>query len=359
MKKLNVAIIGQGRSGKNIHGKFLLSELNERFNVKFVVEKDAKCRELASARYEGVTVFSDYTELFAHRDEIDMVVNASYSYMHFPVTRDLLEHKFNVLVEKPFAKTRYECDVLIKTAKDNGVVLGVFQNTFKAPFYEAALKVAKSGKLGKIEQVSVRYNNFARRWDWQTLQKTVGGNAYNTGPHPIGIALGFLDFHPETKLVFSKLDNTCMFSGDADNYAKLILTAPDHPVVDVEISSTDAFGDYNIKLQGEKGTYKAGNYDYKIKYVVDGENPERPLIEQSLHGDDYEPVYCGEKLVAHEEEGKYVGDAFDVGAKAVYEGMYDAIVFGKPLEVSPEKAAMIVSVIEEAHAANPLKVRFL
>ena len=38
MKKLNVAIIGQGRSGRDIHGAFFKSEFNEKFNVIAVVE---------------------------------------------------------------------------------------------------------------------------------------------------------------------------------------------------------------------------------------------------------------------------------------------------------------------------------
>ena len=33
MKKLNVAIIGQGRSGRDIHGAFFKSEYNEKYNV--------------------------------------------------------------------------------------------------------------------------------------------------------------------------------------------------------------------------------------------------------------------------------------------------------------------------------------
>ena len=38
MKKLNVAIIGQGRSGKNIHGKYFRGETNLYYNVKYVDE---------------------------------------------------------------------------------------------------------------------------------------------------------------------------------------------------------------------------------------------------------------------------------------------------------------------------------
>ena len=40
MKKLNIALIGQGRSGRDIHGVYFKSEKNIYFNVVAVVERD-------------------------------------------------------------------------------------------------------------------------------------------------------------------------------------------------------------------------------------------------------------------------------------------------------------------------------
>ena len=115
MKKMKVAIIGQGRSGRDIHGKFFRSKDNDFCEVVCVVEADEFRREKVKREY-GCDTVSDYTELFA-RDDIDVVVNASYSQMHYGITKDLLKHGFNVLSEKPFARTYYECMDLILTAK--------------------------------------------------------------------------------------------------------------------------------------------------------------------------------------------------------------------------------------------------
>ena len=161
MKKLNVAIIGQGRSGKNIHGKYFRSESNVYFNVKYVVDADEFRRGVAEEIYPGCKTFADYTELF-NIDDIDLVVNSTYSEMHYPITKDLLLHGFNVLVEKPFGRTRYECDELIKIAKDKNLTLAVFQQTFLAPFYPFAYELAKSGKLGEIKQISIRASSKLR-----------------------------------------------------------------------------------------------------------------------------------------------------------------------------------------------------
>ena len=103
MRKLKLAIIGQGRSGRNIHGRFYKSEKNDIFDVAAVVEADALRRERALEEYPGCEVFATYQELFGRKD-LDLVVNASYSQMHYETTKDLLKHGFNVLVEKPFAR---------------------------------------------------------------------------------------------------------------------------------------------------------------------------------------------------------------------------------------------------------------
>lgn len=356
MKKLNLAIIGQGRSGKDIHGCHYLSANNPYFDVKYVVEEDADRRGISLERYPGCTVFENYKELFGC-EGIDLVVNASYSEMHYPITKELLEHGFNVLVEKPFGSTRYQCEELIKLAKDKGVTLAVFQQTFLSPMYIFAKELADSGKLGEIKQVSVYYNGFARRWDWQTLQRKCAGSAYNTGPHPIGIAMGLMDFDPNIRVAYSKLD-TALTSGDADDIVKIILDAPGKPVADIEINSTDCYTPWNIKMQGTLGCMKCNTAGYEMSYIIPGENPEQPLQEHFLQDEDHNPLYCVEELIKHTEEGKFVGTAFDVGTASLYEQLYYAITEGRAMTVTPEMAARIVGVIETAHAQNPLPVKF-
>ena len=357
MKKLNIAIIGQGRSGRNIHGKFLLTEANTLYNVKYVVDADAFRREAAERDFVGCKTFATYQELFNIKD-IDLVVNSTYSQMHYPITLDLLEHGFNVLVEKPFGQTKLECQRLIKTAKEKGVVLAVFQQSFLAPYYVFAKELADSGKLGEIKEVTLRFCGFARRWDWQTLLKNCAGGLYNTGPHPIGMALGFLDFDKDYRIAYSKLDRG-LTSGDGDDFAKVILTAPGKPVVDVEVSSIDAYSPFNIKIQGSRGTFKCTTQKYEMTYIVDGENPEKPVIETFLKDAEGKPIYCSEDLKKHVEEGEFGGTAFDTGTAKLYEQLYYKITEGRDMTVTPEMAMEVIKVIAEVHAENPLELKFL
>ena len=76
MKKLNVAIIGQGRSGKNIHGAFLHKEENVWFDVKYIVDESEKRREIAKTEWPNATILASHTELYGKKD-IDLVVNST------------------------------------------------------------------------------------------------------------------------------------------------------------------------------------------------------------------------------------------------------------------------------------------
>lgn len=357
MNKLNIAIIGQGRSGKDIHGRYLLSELNDCFRVKYIVERDERRRAISKERYPGCTVFEDYRELFEIKD-ISLVVNASFSNEHYPVSLDLLSHGFSVLSEKPMARNRFECENLIRTAKENGVLFTVFQNTMFAPFYIRAINEAMSGKFGKILEVKIRYSSLSRRWDWQTLQKKLGGNAYNTGPHPIGIGMGFLGFSKDTKVLYSKLDRTEMTSGDADDFCKILMTAPGKPLVDIEIHSTDAFSDYNIRFIGTRGTYQSTLNSFKSKYIVPEENIVRPVEEHFIQDSDGNPIYCSEHAAVHEEEGQIKGNAFTEGADALYREIYARLTENKPFTYSPEDYVQIYRVLEAVHAGSALERKY-
>ena len=79
------------------------------------------------------------------------------------------------------------------------------------------------------------------------------------------------------------------------------------------------------------------------------------LLKKDENGN---PIYCSEKLIKHTESGEFNGSAFDIGTASFYEQLYFKITEGKEMTVTPEMAAKVISVIEFAHAENPLPVKF-
>jgi predicted dehydrogenase len=351
MKQLKIALIGQGRSGRDIHGKYILGA-PERYKAAYVVEAIPERRAKAEKEY-GCPALADYRELFG-KDDIDFVVNASFSHQHVPITLDLLDHGFNVLCEKPFAQTAAQADELIARRDKTGRMLAVFQQSRFAPYFEQVKKVIASGVLGRIIQIGIRFNGYARRWDWQTLQEFGGGSLYNTGPHPVDQALNLLDYPRGNPGVFCKMDRVNTW-GDAEDYVKLILSAPGRPLVDLEISSCDAYPSFTYQVQGSAGGLEGDMKELKWRWFVPEEAPPQELVREPLHDKDWNPLYCRENLKWQEDSWK--GDEGAVFSSAVgklYDTVYGHLVNGKALAVSPEEARQQIWVMEEAHRQNPL-----
>lgn len=350
MKTIRAAIIGQGRSGRDIHGKHML--IDGRYEIAAVVDELDFRRERAAREY-GCDVCENYKQLYG-RNDIDVVVNASYSHQHAPITLDLLRHGFNVLSDKPFAGSVEQVDDIVLTAKQHGRKVAAFQQSRFAPYYEKVLSVIASGVLGRIVQVNVAFSGFQRRWDWQTLQENTAGSLFNTGPHPLDQALNLLgndDLMPD---VLCRMDRANTF-GDAEDYVKLILTARNHPLIDIEVSSCDAYPSYTYKIQGTRGGLKGSMTQIDWRYFSEGEAPERHLVRESLRDAEGLPMYCSEKLTWVEESWRSEdARVFTYAVRRYYDHLYDFLVSDIAMPVTIPQVRRQIAVIEECHRQNPL-----
>jgi len=361
MKQLKVAVLGQGRSGRDIHAAGL-QQLKEKFQIEAIVEPLEKRRERAKKEY-GCALYSDYRELFGQSEKIDLVINAAPSHFHVPVTLDLLKNGFNVLCEKPLAKTAEEVDLLIAAAKSSNKLLAVFQQSRFNKAYREVKRIIDSGILGRIIQISMSYSGFGRRWDWQTLQEYNAGSLYNTGPHPVDQLLRLLDYDgtPEIKCYMDRVNTF----GDAEDYVKLIMAAPGKPVIDLEISACNPYPKHQFNIQAQYGGLCGNDSRLDYKYYVRETAPEQRLTREPIEHPDGTPAYCGEKLEWVEKSwdinenagsgASYVpGEPPQSPTVAFYEMLYEHMINGAPLEVTPQQVRQQIAVMEECHRQNPL-----
>lgn len=364
MRQLNIAIIGQGRSGRDIHGAFFNSDANGgRFKVVAAADEIAERRQRAEVEYgSGCTVYSDWRSILDRRD-IDLVINSTFSYEHYPVTLELLEHGFNAVCEKPAAMRSEEVRRLIAKAAEKGVMYNVFQQSRFTPYFDQVKKVIASGVLGRIIEIDISFDGFSRRWDWQTLQCMGGGSLYNTGPHPLDQALNLLDMYDvmpgEGLNVFCRMDRVNTW-GDAEDYVKLILTAKDKPLIDLMISSCNPYPCFTYRIQGQYGGLKGSMSEMEWKWYDPAEAPAQKLIREPLATDEGMPKYCGETLKWHSDSWSGSGSAaFNSAVDRYYTMIYEHLVNGAPLEIHAGQVVQQIAVIEEAHRQNPLSVDFV
>ncbi|MDF2725532.1 MAG: oxidoreductase [Paenibacillus sp.] len=344
-KIVRVAIVGQGRSGRNIHANTLRS-WTDRFHIVAVVDGEEERRSRA-VRELGCEAFSSVEALFQRRD-IDLVVNAAPSHLHAPISLDLLNHGFHVLCEKPLASSTEQVDALIAAAERSGKVLSVFQQSRYSPSFLKVREVIDSGVLGRIIKINIVFSGFGRRADWQAFKKFNGGELMNTGPHPMDQALQLLgtDQMPE---VICEMDLANAF-GDAEDYVHVLLKAKQRPAVDVEISSCNAYPAYNYHVQGTNGGLMGTFQQLKWKYFKPEEAPVREASEAvpplRVEGEAPPPR---EQLHWYEESSEPTGSP----AKTFYTMLYHTLVHGRPLEVTPAQVRQQIAVMKRCFEQNP------
>lgn len=355
MQKLRIAIIGQGRSGRDIHGAYLQTPAaKEKFEVVAIVDQQPDRQKRAAEEF-GCRVFEKYEDLYYIADSIDLVINSTYSFQHHDITIDLLNHGFNVVCEKPAARNVKEFDDMTATAERMGKFLGIFQQSRFAPYYVKVKEIIDSGVLGDLIDVDIQFNGFARRWDWQTLQSYNGGSLRNTGPHPLDQALNILNAYDQMPHVFCTMNRVNTF-GDAEDYVKLILTMPGKPLIDLTISCCDAYPSFTYKIHGRNGGLRGDMKHIDWKYFYPEMAPKQELIRHSLAKEDGTPAYCGEKLPWR--EGSWDGDAngaFDTAVAAYYDMVYNHLIHQAPLAITLDQVRQQVAVYEEAHRQNPME----
>jgi predicted dehydrogenase len=360
MSKIRVGIIGQGRSGRDIHGVYLAKD--ERFRIVAVADEMEGRRQRATQEY-GCEAYADYRELLK-RNDIDLVVNSSFSHLHVPISLECLRAGRHVLCEKPLAAKARDVDRLIAASKKAGKVVAIFQQSRYAPYFQQVRRVIDSGVLGRIVQISIAFSGAGRRWDWQTLTGYNGGNLLNTGPHPLDQALVL--FGEGMPKVTCFMDRTEGCFGDAENHVKLILSGEGHPLIDLEISSCCAYPCFIYNVYGSLGGMKATSSNAEWKYFKWAEAPKQELTTVPLSKPDGTPSYPVEQLTWYTETWPKVATeaekkaGYTAAAAATvdltqeyYNMLHRTLTEGQPLEITPEQVRRQIAVIERCQRQNP------
>ena len=352
MPKIKTAIIGYGRSGRNIHTS-LQKQLPDLFEITMYVDADAERQEMIK-REMNLPVFSDASGLY--NQKIDLVVNSSFSKDHVRISNDLLSHGFNVLCEKPVAKDAADFLTVLDTAKKTGRKFFAFQQYRFSPGFLKIRELLKSGVLGRLVAMNIQCDGFDRRWDWQTVHEWDAGVLLNKGPHYLDWALCLMGF-PSDLEVFASFDRA-NYPSSGEDYAKLILRAPGAPTADLQFSACNAYSEGEFHLHCTRGTLIGNEKSLKWKYYKPDEAAPIKLETRPLRNEKGEPVYCREKLKFYEDEWNVDNDTqpqpyeFKDKGIAYYRKLHAHLTSGADFPVKNEEVLLQMKVIGEAHVQN-------
>ena len=350
-KNVRVGIAGQGRSGYGIHANWLRQSPGK---YKIVAVADGRDERLTVAKQQfGCRTYKTYQEMLAEGG-FDLFVNALPSHLHVEGTLAALRSDYNVVADKPVAHKVSEMDKMISAARSARKLLAPFQNSRFWPYFTRMQEVIASGVLGEVLHARLDWSGFARRWDWQTLQKYNGGSLNNTGPHPMDQAIMLFGKGEKMPKVFARLVSGPGTVGDADDLAIVTLYGKGSPTIEVVISSYQAFPPANqIVVSGTCGGLTGGPAGLRWRYFDPAKAPKLKLQKAWAEGG----AYCSEKLPWVTKSWKAREPKigwFAHCAKLFYNNLYEALTTKAKLVVTPQQVRRQIFAIQEAHRQNPL-----
>lgn len=136
-----------------------------------------------NARLAGARVYSDYRRML-DAEKPDLVAVCNNNGERASVIIECAERGIDVIAEKPLAISRPDLERVRQTLIRKQVKLGMLLPMRFEPPYQALKRIAESGELGEVIQISAQKSyKLGNREDWYKQQKTYGSTILWIGIH--------------------------------------------------------------------------------------------------------------------------------------------------------------------------------
>ena len=242
---LRVAIVGCGLIGRKRAALLGDARLTACADV-------ALDRALALAGAANAFVSADWKEVVG-RDDVDVVIVATFNNLLAPIAIAALDAGKHVLVEKPAAISVVELDEVIAAQKSSGKLVRVGFNHRHHPALLKAKEIVDSGALGAMMFVRGRYGHGGRVGydkEWRADPTLAGGGELiDQGVHLIDLARLFLGD-------FTRVEGcaqTLFWDMPVDDNAFLTLRTAGDQTAFLHVSCTEWKNLFSLEIYGRDG----------------------------------------------------------------------------------------------------------
>ncbi len=329
---LNVALIGYGLSGKYLIAPFL--QANPNFRIKTVV----RSRAGEPADVPGARTTAQVEDAFED-PSIDVIVVSSPNDTHYDLaTRSLAAGKHTV-VEKPMTAMAEQAEALIELARRQGKILTVYQNRRFDGGAQTVRKIVEREWLGTLLAYEAHYDRWVPNPNPKKWKETAGpatGLLYDLGAHLI--------------------DEALQLFGQPDRFeGRVWKQRPGSPVDDAfEVRLNFGTMQATLKgsllvreigpryiLYGDRGSFIKHGHDTQEEQLKAGALPGSKGFGLDLP-DNY--GLLNTTIDGLPVRGRVETIPGDYGP--FFQNLYEAIVEGKPLLVTPESVVPQISIME-------------
>lgn len=180
-KPIVTAIASFGMSGVVFQGPSL-KVFPQYFKIHKILERT---KNISAQRYPEAIIVRNYEDIL-NDPEVELVLVNTPDYLHFEMAKQAIKAGKHVVVEKPFTKTSEQARELISLARQNGVILSVYQSKRLDNGFQTLQKILNDKLLGRVVEYEAhydRYRNFIQEGSWKEDGDERTGVLFNLGSH--------------------------------------------------------------------------------------------------------------------------------------------------------------------------------
>lgn len=306
MREIHWAVLGTGVIANEMatalekNGKKLYAVGNRTY------EKAVKFGE----KYGIKKVYTDFNEMFTD-PEVDVVYITTPHNTHIQFMKKAIENGKHILVEKSITLNSEELDEALELAKEKGVIVAEAMTIFHMPVYKELKKILESGKLGKVNLITMNFGSF-KEYNMNNRffnMNLAGGAMLDIGVYALSIVRSFMDEKPDEILSQWKPSPT-----GSDEQATILLKNPSGQMATVALSMHSK-QPKRAMISCEKGYIEIMEYPRADKAViVDAETGEKTEISCGDTSDAllYEMEDMEHAVLTRDTSGLYLNYTKDV-----------------------------------------------
>lgn len=298
-EKIKLGLIGCGRISVNHIAAVLANGSSYAVNAlcDIVPERmNAILAQIPEDLRNNVNCYVDYHEML-FKDNIELVSICTESGKHASIGLDVIKSKKHVVIEKPIALSIPDADELIRSSRENNVILyPCHQNRFNKSIQKVK-EALDQGRLGSLMHgtAHIRWNRGKNYYDqapWRGTWEQDGGALMNQCLHNIDLLRWMLG--NEIEEVFAYTDNKMHPFIEAEDLGIALIKFKNGSLGTIE-GTTSVFPENleeTLYLFGQKGTVKVGGKSVnQIEEWRFGDNVDNPDQIKKEFGENPPNVY--------------------------------------------------------------------
>jgi len=150
MKKIKAVIVGYGNRGQ-VYGDYCIDEPEE-LEIVGIIDPNPYKLQLGKERYSlnDNQLFNNWNDFLKANISADVVINATRDQDHYKAAMEILNAKYNMLIEKPIVNNKSEILEIQNLAEKNGCMIFVCHVLRYAPFYRTIKELLLKNTIGPI-----------------------------------------------------------------------------------------------------------------------------------------------------------------------------------------------------------------